>query len=543
MKVQATQQHQIYNYQNISDNLLPYFAWAERWKVKVSGGLLNPVGEFFTDLQEIFGSEPKIKFLRIVEETDENEFFIRDLHIFIDVKGKLNGGRENALKHAIYKAQKRSKEICYRCGCSISETDWGEYHKLIEKFCFDEKISENKFQFMKVCLGCMKNKYSASKLAEIEKLTVEKKVEKAVALDASIVNVKKESDIDIDEIGEIQEEVIDIIIDNSDSENLIALYKVSDVDQLDIDYKGASREQASRVNNLVKKIRGNTHQKRLAIIPNKWKGCCDTLSSSFPNFSEVIEFIRSQLALSSISNQVLKLPPILLVGDAGIGKTEFMLTLANLFDTKLSVIDVANSQSGSALAGSENFWGNTKPGQLFESLVFGEVANPIVMLDEIDKVVANSAYNPLSALHALLEERQAKQFKDLSVPEIQIDASHVVWIATANKLNSIEKPICDRFTTFHIETPSSVQMREIVKNQYTKFIQSSPSGVYFDSSIENDVMDKLCSFHPRGVRKMLERAFGVAAVNNRKKLIVSDIQETKIIEVAEKIGIGFMADI
>jgi len=143
----------------------------------------------------------------------------------------------------------------------------------------------------------------------------------------------------------------------------------------------------------------------------------------------------------------------------------------------------------------------------------------------------------------LLEERQAKQFKDLSVPEIQIDASHVVWIATANKLNSIEKPICDRFTTFHIETPSSVQMREIVKNQYTKFIQSSPSGVYFDSSIENDVMDKLCSFHPRGVRKMLERAFGVAAVNNRKKLIVSDIQETKIIEVAEKIGIGFMADI
>jgi len=537
MKVQATQQHKTYNYQNISDNLLPYFSWVGSWKVRISGGLLNPVGEFFIDLQEIFGNEPKFNFLRIVEEVDNSEFFIRDLHIFIDAETKLDDGRKCALNHAIHKAQKTSRETCYRCGCHTPDLEWGEHHKLIEKFCSDEKIRENKFQFMKVCLSCMKNKYSVSKLEEIERLTVEKKVDGTVT-----TNVQNEDDVD--EIVDIQEEeMVDIIIDNDDSKNLIALYKVSDVDKLEDDYHGASREQANRVNNLVKKIRGNTHKKRLATIPSGWLGCCNTLDSSFPNFSEVIDFIRSQLALASISNQVLKLPPILLVGDAGIGKTEFMLTLANLFDTKLSVIDVANSQSGSALAGSENFWGNTKPGQLFESLVFGEVANPIVMLDEIDKVVANSAYNPLSALHALLEERQAKQFKDLSVPEIKIDASHVVWIATANKLNSIEKPICDRFTTFHIETPSSKQMRGIVKNQYTKFIQNSPAGVYFESSIQNDVIDKLCLFHPRGVRKMLERAFGVAAIHNRKTLIVSDIFEAKILDLDENRGIGFMANI
>jgi len=56
-------------------------------------------------------------------------------------------------------------------------------------------------------------------------------------------------------------------------------------------------------------------------------------------------------------------------------------------------------------------------------------------------------------------------------------------------------------------------------------------------------MDKLCSFHPRGVRKMLERAFGIAAIHNRKTLIVSDIFEAKIIDLDENRGIGFMANI
>jgi len=540
LKVQFIRQHETYNYQKIYDNLLPYFSWVGNWKVKVSGGLLNPVGEFFIELQEILGNEPKLKFLRIVEENDDSELFIRELQIFIDVEEKLDNGRDGALKHAIYNAQKKSRDTCYRCGFSVSETEWGEHQKLIERFCFDEQVSENKCQFMKVCLNCLKNKYSVSELEEIEKLTVENKVEETVISDTLTDTVQIDAD---DEIVDIQKNAGDIIIGSGENNNLIAIYQVSDVDKLEIDYKGASREQASRVNNLVKKIRRNTYKKRLAIIPEDWNYCCDNLSCSFPNFSEVTDFIKSQLALSSISNQVLKLPAILLVGDAGIGKTEFMLTLANIFDTKLSVIDVASSQSGSALAGSENFWANTKPGQLFESLVFGEVANPIIMLDEIDKVVINSGYNPLSALHSLLEPRQAKQFKDLSVPEVVVDASHILWIATANKLNLIEKPISDRFTTFHIEIPSPTQMKKIVRNQYIKFIQNNPAGVYFDSNIQDDVIEKLCSFHPRSVRKILEHAFGIAAIHNRKKLIVSDIFETKDIGSSKNHGIGFMADI
>jgi hypothetical protein len=158
----------------------------------------------------------------------------------------LTNGRDGALKHAIYNAQKKSRDTCYRCGFSVSETEWGEHQKLIERFCFDEQVSENKFQFMKVCLNCLESKYSVSELDKIEALTIEDNVEETVIYDTFTDTVQIDAD---DEIVDMQKNVGDSIIDSGEKNNLIAIYQVSDVDKLEIEYKGASREQASRVNN------------------------------------------------------------------------------------------------------------------------------------------------------------------------------------------------------------------------------------------------------------------------------------------------------
>jgi len=224
-------------------------------------------------------------------------------------------------------------------------------------------------------------------------------------------------------------------------ERFALIFRESEIDQLEEGYEGATRDHAIRVKSLVKRLRENAAEKLLVSIPESWRHHCDQLEYDFPNFHEVVRFIRHQLALSAISNSVFKLPPFLLIGDAGVGKTEFVLTLAGILKTKFELIDVSNSQTGSALSGSENFWGNTKPGMLFNTLVFSDVANPIILLDEIDKVSVVSAHKPLAALHSLLEPRQASQFQDLSVPELKIDASHVVWIATANTLEPIENQL------------------------------------------------------------------------------------------------------
>jgi len=151
--------------------------------------------------------------------------------------------------------------------------------------------------------------------------------------------------------------------------------------------------------------------------------------------------------------------------------------------------------------------------------MFGELANPILLLNEVDKGRSEDGYNPLSALHQLLEQRQSKEFYDLSVPEIKIDASHVLWIATANKVELIESQIVDRFTVFNISTPTKTQMKVIIKNLYQHFIEQNPTGNYFKKSLNPDVLNQLCEYHPREVRKVLEQALGLVACEQRNYLM------------------------
>lgn len=299
---------------------------------------------------------------------------------------------------------------------------------------------------------------------------------------------------------------------------------MSEVEQMEKSYEGATREHAGRVRSLVKRMRSVSPEKRLATIPSNWRSMCAQLMLDFPNFVDVIKFIRYQFALSNKSNKILHLPPFLLLGEPGIGKTEFLLTLTQQLNTSLDVIDVASLQSESTLAGSESFWGNTKPGNIFNKLVFADVANPIIMLDEIDKARNDNIHNPLSALFSLLEPRQAKAFKDLSVPEINLDASHIIWCATANERESISTPIVNRLVAFSIKKPDRKQMQVIVKNLYQQFTVNQSWGVYFDKVISEEVVAELCRHPPRKVRKILEQAFGHAAYENRNHITIEGVQ-------------------
>jgi len=86
-------------------------------------------------------------------------------------------------------------------------------------------------------------------------------------------------------------------------------------------------------------------------------------------------------------------------------------------------------------------------------------------------------------------------------------------------------------------------MQVIVKNQYQRFIEKNPAGSYFEKCAGEDVIDTLCLYHPRNVRKMLELSLGMAAYEQRNYLTVNDILSSKIkekIETTSK-GIGFMS--
>jgi len=434
MKLRTTINPVIFNGQSIQEDLLTYFSWTERWKIQVSSGLQIPLGNLLVDIQDILGSELNISFFRIVEEQVLDELFVRKLRVFIE-SNDANIAKNTAITYAINKAEVASEEICYRCGNSFhhdTHVDKG----YLAHYASMHNIEKYSMQFMKICLYCLKRTFeeydpeaSDDDSASIEKLKdAETLLQNEIEIPEINIDTVTEEEQEKDNEKTDQEDLNDKKSKLGGDQNII-LYDRKVLKKLEKNYEGASREQVLRIKNLIKRLKESSAEKSLALIPQDWKKHCDELQHKFPNFNEVTQFIRHQFALSNVSDQKLRFPPFLLIGDAGIGKTEYMLTVANLCHTKLEVIDISSAQSGAALSGSESFWGNTQTGLIFNTLMFSDMANPIFMLDEIDKTSESASYQPLAALHGLLEERQAKQFKDLSVPELLIDASHIIWIA------------------------------------------------------------------------------------------------------------------
>lgn len=172
-----------------------------------------------------------------------------------------------------------------------------------------------------------------------------------------------------------------------------------------------------------------------------------------PHFSEVLAFVRERLRLSFARQQPMHIPPLLLLGDPGIGKTHFTHELAAALGLPVRRHTLDGGITDSALMGSDKRWGNTAVGLIFEELVLGTSASPVILLDEIDKARPGEQGNALGPLHSLLEPVSAKAITDLSA-EITMDAGHIVWIATANDPWKIPAPIRSRMHEFTIKAPT-----------------------------------------------------------------------------------------
>lgn len=187
------------------------------------------------------------------------------------------------------------------------------------------------------------------------------------------------------------------------------------------------------------------------------KEALDTLASlhlSHPHFSEVIDFIRQHLVLASRSTKTLGLPPILLNGEPGVGKTHFAFELARVLEVGSRRVALDTPVTAATLMGSDRRWGNSQYGLLFELVCLGKHANPIVVLDEIDKADSRRDWNPIAPLHSLLEPGTAVKTRDVSV-DFEFDASLVTWIATSNDSRRLSPAIRSRFAEFTIHRPDA----------------------------------------------------------------------------------------
>jgi len=208
------------------------------------------------------------------------------------------------------------------------------------------------------------------------------------------------------------------------------------------------------------------------------------LYEELPNFGEVLDDVRRQLALCQDSRDALEITPMLLLGPPGIGKTHFARELAALLGTGCGFVAMSSLTAGWVLSGG------ARPGKVFETLVDGTYANPVMVVDEIDKARAEQAYDPLGALYSLLEQDTAQAFTD-EFAEVPIDASQVIWVATANDDRAIPEPILNRMNVYEVHSPDRDAARAIAQRLYASIRAQHDWGRRFEPEPRDEVLDAM----------------------------------------------------
>jgi ATP-dependent Lon protease len=246
------------------------------------------------------------------------------------------------------------------------------------------------------------------------------------------------------------------------------------------------------------------------------------LYDEMPNFADVLDDVKRQLALCQDSRDALEITPTLLLGPPGIGKTHFARRLSMLLGTGMGFVSMSSLTAGWVLSGASSQWKGSRPGKVFETLVDGQYANPVMVVDEIDKASAEHAYDPLGALYSLLEIDTACSFTD-EFAEVPIDASQVIWIATANDERAIPEPILNRMNVYEVEAPDAAAARTIALRLYQRIRDGHDWGARFEPAPAEPVLDRMSGLAPREMRRAWMTAFGNARLDGRSAIELRDL--------------------
>jgi ATP-dependent Lon protease len=238
------------------------------------------------------------------------------------------------------------------------------------------------------------------------------------------------------------------------------------------------------------------------------------------HFGHVVDFVRSQIKLRQASGQGIHIPPMMLAGSAGLGKTHFAQKLADALGAPMRIVRMDSDVTNAVFLGSDKKWGNTTMGVLMELVVLGDFANPVVVLDEIDKTRSDRNGDPLASLHSLLEPASACKVRDISL-DFEFDASRIIWIATANFLPRLSTPLRSRFREFWIEQPTGLQAIRLATCMVATMVEKlAPDGFELPG---RPIVVKVAHLTPREVYQAMEEAIASAITNGRLHLITSDL--------------------